>query len=212
MGGSGVAVDGSGLLNMRLRNYDPTVGQFIENDPLGLSAGSSNLRNYVSNNPTNAIDPSGAEPSQKPGPRKGTIPSRSCHKFQGKHDNPFLWWPNTTLNYGPDKCPALEQYKYENEDEHFYYGKTDDGKTFYQSKGDPLNAKAGVDAGSGADGASDGSFCANPPPGPPPSVSAKPGPHGSRLSLGQATMMQPGLVSPPTMSTCRWMAAPLGRG
>ena len=45
----------------RARYYDPTVGRFISEDPLGFGAGDSNLTRYVFNNPANYIDPSGKD-------------------------------------------------------------------------------------------------------------------------------------------------------
>ncbi|MFO0877597.1 MAG: RHS repeat-associated core domain-containing protein [Gemmataceae bacterium] len=41
------------------RWYDPTVGQWTTEDPLGFAAGDVHLRRYVGNNATNATDPSG---------------------------------------------------------------------------------------------------------------------------------------------------------
>jgi RHS repeat-associated protein len=46
----------------RARYYDPSVGRFISQDPIGFSAGDSNLYRYVLNSPVNATDPSGLEP------------------------------------------------------------------------------------------------------------------------------------------------------
>ena len=42
--------------------YDPLVGRFLEEDPLGFAAGDPNLHRYVGNSPTNATDPSGMQP------------------------------------------------------------------------------------------------------------------------------------------------------
>lgn len=39
--------------------YDPSVGRFVSQDPIGFDAGDSNLYRYVDNSPTNAVDPSG---------------------------------------------------------------------------------------------------------------------------------------------------------
>lgn len=41
--------------------YDPTIGQWLSEDPIGFEAGDENLRRYVENNPTNFIDPNGLE-------------------------------------------------------------------------------------------------------------------------------------------------------
>jgi len=41
------------------REYDPTTGKFLSEDPKGFAAGDANLFRYVGNGPTNATDPSG---------------------------------------------------------------------------------------------------------------------------------------------------------
>jgi RHS repeat-associated protein len=47
------------LYYYRARYYDPSVGRFISEDPLGFEAGDPNFYAYVGNNPINANDPSG---------------------------------------------------------------------------------------------------------------------------------------------------------
>ncbi len=49
----------SDLYFYRARYYDPRLGQFLSEDPLGFEAGDPNLRRYVENSPTNRVDPSG---------------------------------------------------------------------------------------------------------------------------------------------------------
>jgi hypothetical protein len=39
--------------------YDPGIGRWISEDPIGFKAGDSNLYRYVANNPVNGTDPSG---------------------------------------------------------------------------------------------------------------------------------------------------------
>jgi len=51
----------TGLYYNRERYYDPSVGRFLSEDPLGLRAGDSNLYRYVGNAPTWRIDPSGLD-------------------------------------------------------------------------------------------------------------------------------------------------------
>jgi hypothetical protein len=46
------------LLYMRARFYMPSVGRFINQDPIGL-AGGMNMYGYVGGNPINRTDPSG---------------------------------------------------------------------------------------------------------------------------------------------------------
>ena len=53
--------DGAGTLEMRARSYDPEIGQFMSNDPLGLAGGTANIRVYADNNPLRLSDPSGME-------------------------------------------------------------------------------------------------------------------------------------------------------
>jgi RHS repeat-associated protein len=49
----------TGLNYYRARFYDPNLGHFISEDPIGFGGGDVNLFGYVSNNPMNAVDPSG---------------------------------------------------------------------------------------------------------------------------------------------------------
>jgi uncharacterized protein RhaS with RHS repeats len=39
--------------------YDPRVGRWLSEDPLGFAAGETNVYRYVGNQPTDLIDPSG---------------------------------------------------------------------------------------------------------------------------------------------------------
>ena len=57
----GVSTDRNGLVDMRNRSYDPTTGQFVENDPLGLSGGDINIRRLSQNDPIEYTDPSGLD-------------------------------------------------------------------------------------------------------------------------------------------------------
>lgn len=59
VGQLGVMAEGSGLYYMRARYYDPVVGRFISEDPLGLDGGDVNLYVYGANNPTLFTDPFG---------------------------------------------------------------------------------------------------------------------------------------------------------
>ena len=49
----------SGLYYYRARYYDPQIGRFLSEDPIGFNGGDQNLYRYVFNNPVNLIDPSG---------------------------------------------------------------------------------------------------------------------------------------------------------
>lgn len=52
------------LYYYRNRWYDPVIGKFANDDPIGFSAGDSNLQRYVANNAPNAVDPDGLNPNQ----------------------------------------------------------------------------------------------------------------------------------------------------
>ncbi|MBD2167309.1 hypothetical protein H6G04_23240 [Calothrix membranacea FACHB-236] len=57
----GVMNDGNGLDYMRARYYSPSLGRFMNPDPLGQEGG-LNLYGYAANNPTSLIDPNGETP------------------------------------------------------------------------------------------------------------------------------------------------------
>jgi RHS repeat-associated protein len=58
-GYTGREPDATGLIYYRARYYDPTIGRFIQRDPIGFAGGDLNLYVYVGNNPVNAVDPEG---------------------------------------------------------------------------------------------------------------------------------------------------------
>ena len=49
----------TGLQNNLNRWYDPNLGKWISQDPIGFGGGDGNLYRYVGNSPTNGTDPSG---------------------------------------------------------------------------------------------------------------------------------------------------------
>jgi RHS repeat-associated protein len=49
----------NGFYYMRARYYDPQVGRFISEDPIGFDGGDVNLMAYAGNNPVMRIDPLG---------------------------------------------------------------------------------------------------------------------------------------------------------
>ena len=58
---TGREMDDDDLYYYRARYYDPTVGRFLSEDPIGLLSGDHNLYRYVLNAPLNFRDPSGLE-------------------------------------------------------------------------------------------------------------------------------------------------------
>lgn len=59
VGTLGVETDSTGLLFMRNRYYSPSLGRFIQMDPIGLNGEDVNLYRYCENNPIVGIDPNG---------------------------------------------------------------------------------------------------------------------------------------------------------
>ena len=59
VGTLGVETDPTGLLFMRNRYYSPTLGRFVQMDPIGLSGGDANLYRYCVNSSLGLVDPSG---------------------------------------------------------------------------------------------------------------------------------------------------------
>jgi RHS repeat-associated protein len=51
----------SGLYNFRNRDLSPTLGRWMQEDPIGYKAGDSNLYRYVNDNPINRLDPRGTD-------------------------------------------------------------------------------------------------------------------------------------------------------
>jgi RHS repeat-associated protein len=49
----------TGLYYYRARYYDPKLGIFISEDPIGLAAGDTNVYAYVGGDPINMVDPTG---------------------------------------------------------------------------------------------------------------------------------------------------------
>jgi len=56
----GIALPEAGLVHMRARAYDPSVGRFVSADPSGYAAG-INLYTYTSGDPINRTDPTGLD-------------------------------------------------------------------------------------------------------------------------------------------------------
>ena len=65
VGQYGVMAEPNGLYYMRARYYDPSVGRFISEDPIGFGGGDANLYAYARNNPVNLVDPFGLCPGDK---------------------------------------------------------------------------------------------------------------------------------------------------
>jgi RHS repeat-associated protein len=56
--GTAISSKDIGMLHVGARYYDPSIGRFLQRDPLGV-AGSLNFYGYANNCPTSVIDPTG---------------------------------------------------------------------------------------------------------------------------------------------------------
>jgi uncharacterized protein RhaS with RHS repeats len=56
----------TGLRYYRARYYDPAIGRFISEDPIGFDGDNVNFYTYVHDSPTNLVDPSGFQDNASP--------------------------------------------------------------------------------------------------------------------------------------------------
>ncbi|HEX8432620.1 MAG TPA: RHS repeat-associated core domain-containing protein, partial [Longimicrobium sp.] len=70
----------TGLYNYRARWYDPHLGRFMSEDPIGL-AGGINPHAYVGNDPVNYSDPSGLGPCPEGTPVTVDHDNETCREF-----------------------------------------------------------------------------------------------------------------------------------
>jgi len=79
--------DGNGLYYYRARYYNPLLGRFVSEDPLGFAGGDVDLYAYAADDPVNLIDPFGLDPIAAPGFWESLIPvwgsgRQAIHDFQ----------------------------------------------------------------------------------------------------------------------------------
>jgi RHS repeat-associated protein len=80
--------EGNGLYYYRARYYNPLLGRFLSEDPIGLMANrGANAYVYADNEPTDLVDPLGLDPVSAPGFLESLIPvwgsgRQAVHDFQ----------------------------------------------------------------------------------------------------------------------------------
>jgi RHS repeat-associated protein len=74
----------TGLHYYRARYYDPAVGRFVSEDPIGFAAGDANLYRYVGNEATGKVDPSGLE-------RDDNIAIHQERREKADHESQAQW-------------------------------------------------------------------------------------------------------------------------
>jgi RHS repeat-associated protein len=93
--------EANGLYFYRERYYSPTLGRFVNEDPLGIKGSRLNLYAYAMNNPVNFLDPFGLTatgPDQALAninailaPLNEIYAAEAAHNLAGRKDN-FCWW------------------------------------------------------------------------------------------------------------------------
>ena len=74
----------TGLYYYRNRWYDPEIGRFISEDPIGFAGGDINLYGYVGNNPLSFTDPSGNYACSRQKGDSGELPDYAKSVYKGK--------------------------------------------------------------------------------------------------------------------------------
>jgi RHS repeat-associated protein len=107
---SGYCDDGSGFLYVRNRFYHPTLGRWMQRDPIGYAAGTMDLYEYCSGIPTGRIDPYGLDDSDLP-PRctSGTSCSEMLvrmAKFQKAYATRLAEWNRDDFDFQGKRDPS----------------------------------------------------------------------------------------------------------
>ena len=96
VGQLGVMNLGNDLLYMRNRFYTPTLGRFMNEDPIGLAGGDVSFYRYVLNDPVNALDPWGLkECTEICSLKKGEFKSNVLDHYLGGGPASSLTWYET---------------------------------------------------------------------------------------------------------------------
>lgn len=98
VGQFGVMTEPNGFYYMRARYYDPEVGRFVSEDPIGFGGGDVNLMAYVGNNPIIRIDPNGLTNWGITLEKVGQVMGKPIVKFAGGVIDKFLMAIDTSGN------------------------------------------------------------------------------------------------------------------
>jgi RHS repeat-associated protein len=96
----------TGLQNNLNRWYDPSVGRWMSQDPIGFGGGDANLYRYVGNSPLGYRDPSGL--CRDDGNNGGDNNGNPNNNNGGKNDNNGGWKPNRSDRIKPNRNPIIE--------------------------------------------------------------------------------------------------------
>nr|WP_163351129.1 RHS repeat-associated core domain-containing protein [Desulfovibrio sp. JC010] len=105
----------TGLVHFGHREYDPSIGRFIQPDPLGLAGGDVDVYGYCHDDPVNFIDRVGLAKVSEEGapadpPDEETDPDK-------EKENENFYWTVTPKKNACEKCQALKGKTFEKEPE-----------------------------------------------------------------------------------------------
>lgn len=94
--------DFTGLMHYRARHYDPKLGRFISEDPIGFAGGDVNLYGYVGNRPLALRDPTGtvAIPAVAYAIFEVCATGYDVYDFYSTFSNPNSDWGDVALGGG----------------------------------------------------------------------------------------------------------------
>jgi RHS repeat-associated protein len=98
----------TGLYYYRARYYSPTLGRFLQPDPIGY-AGGANLYAYVDNDPFNRVDPMGTDPQQPGGGEPGgggPSPPEPPSWWDAIRNAYHDFFSGEIFRFGPSRPPA----------------------------------------------------------------------------------------------------------
>ncbi len=133
-----------GLHQNHHRDYDPTLGRYIQSDPLGLDAG-QNPYAYVDGDPLNAVDPEGLQAIPVPGPwvvprplpqiipRPPPMRPPLPLTRDGEYEPiPGVPHPDEFPDEGQSRCRIVRQYCRAHCSERSMGGRSDQGMSFFR--------------------------------------------------------------------------------
>jgi RHS repeat-associated protein len=88
--------EATGLGYVRNRDYSPTLGRFIELDPIGFDAGDNNWYRFVGNGPVGRLDPWGLETIEECRER-AAIQYAACMVITTASVLVCIWWTGGTM-------------------------------------------------------------------------------------------------------------------